>query len=274
MSRHRHLLQRCLRHVDPGSHVAMGRLDAVTEELDGTMRPAPAADEWEAATGALAGLDTRSADIHARCAEASTRRGAAICAEVDSLGRYSPHAGGRLHRLSHRLVTGRSRRRRAGAACLDAAKEGPLDAPHGDDGGPDAAARFHGPVVGAAGRRGGAAHAAAGHGSDARLLWYEEALPRPGPKSLGQLLDRTRSSARSSTRWSVRSAVPGTGLPGRRRHLPDAYAEARRDEQRADRPTSRRWHGSLARGWQARTSVWSDSLHRQHRGDGCNRRGL
>ena len=73
--------------VDASSVIAMGRLDAVSDELDATIAACSTADEWEAAAeSALPGLDMSDPQsfIAARCAEASTLVGAAICSEVGS----------------------------------------------------------------------------------------------------------------------------------------------------------------------------------------------
>ena len=73
--------------IDTAAIVAMGRLDAVSDQLDTTIAACSSADEWEtAAEGALAGLDIGDpqAFIAARCAEATSLVGAAICTEVGS----------------------------------------------------------------------------------------------------------------------------------------------------------------------------------------------
>ena len=73
--------------IDTAAIVAMGRLDAVSDQLDTTIAACASADEWEtAAEGALAGLDIGDpqAFIAARCAEATSLVGAAICTEVGS----------------------------------------------------------------------------------------------------------------------------------------------------------------------------------------------
>ena len=73
--------------IDAAAIVAMGRLDAVSDELDATIAACSNADEWEAAAeSALPGLDISDPQtfIAARCAEATTLVGAAICAEIDS----------------------------------------------------------------------------------------------------------------------------------------------------------------------------------------------
>ena len=73
--------------IDAAAIIAMGRLDAVSDELDATIAACASADEWEAsAESALPGLDISDPQtfIAARCAEASSLVGAAICAEVDS----------------------------------------------------------------------------------------------------------------------------------------------------------------------------------------------
>lgn len=73
--------------IDTAAIVAMGRLDAVSDQLDTTIAACSSADEWEsAAEGALSGLDISDpqAFIAARCAEATSLVGAAICTEVGS----------------------------------------------------------------------------------------------------------------------------------------------------------------------------------------------
>ncbi len=73
--------------IDAAGIVAMGRLDAVSDQLDKTIAACSTADEWEsAAEGALAGLDISDpqAFIAARCAEATSLVGAAICSDVGS----------------------------------------------------------------------------------------------------------------------------------------------------------------------------------------------
>jgi len=73
--------------IDTAAIVAMGRLDAVSDQLDTTIGACSSADEWEtAAEGALSGLDISDpqAFIAARCAEATSLAGAAICSEVGS----------------------------------------------------------------------------------------------------------------------------------------------------------------------------------------------
>ena len=73
--------------IDSAAVLAMGGLDAVSDELDTTIAACSSADEWEtAAETALPGLDISDpqAFIAARCAEASTLVGAAICTEVGS----------------------------------------------------------------------------------------------------------------------------------------------------------------------------------------------
>ena len=73
--------------IDTAAIVAIGRLDAVSDQLDTTIAACASADEWEtAAEGALAGLDIGDpqASIGARCAEATSLVGAAICTEVGS----------------------------------------------------------------------------------------------------------------------------------------------------------------------------------------------
>lgn len=73
--------------IDTAAIVAMGRLDAVSDQLDTTIAACASADEWEtAAESALAGLDISDpqAFIAARCAEASTLASTPICSEVGS----------------------------------------------------------------------------------------------------------------------------------------------------------------------------------------------
>ncbi len=73
--------------LDVSTIVALGTLDAVSDELDATIAACSAADEWEAAAEAtLPGLDISDpqAFIAARCAEVSSLAGAALCAEVGS----------------------------------------------------------------------------------------------------------------------------------------------------------------------------------------------
>ena len=74
-------------HVDTAAIIALGRLDAVTDELDPTLAACSSADEWEAAAEtAFPELDITDPQmfITARCAEATTLVGAAICSEVGS----------------------------------------------------------------------------------------------------------------------------------------------------------------------------------------------
>ena len=73
--------------IDAAAIIAMGSLDAVSDELDSTIAACATPDEWEsAAESALPGLDISDpqAFIAARCADASTLVGAAICAEIGS----------------------------------------------------------------------------------------------------------------------------------------------------------------------------------------------
>ena len=73
--------------IDTAAIVAMGRLDAVSDQLDATIAACSSADEWEtAAESALPGLDISAPQVFiaARCAEASTLVGAAICTDVGS----------------------------------------------------------------------------------------------------------------------------------------------------------------------------------------------
>ena len=73
--------------IDAETIVAMGRLDAVADQLDATIVACSTADEWEsAAESALPGLDISDPQsfLAARCAEASTLVGTAICSEVGS----------------------------------------------------------------------------------------------------------------------------------------------------------------------------------------------
>jgi hypothetical protein len=73
--------------IDAQAVIAMGRLDAVSDELDATLAACSTADEWEAAAeSALPGLDISDPQefIAARCAEVTSLVGAAICAEVGS----------------------------------------------------------------------------------------------------------------------------------------------------------------------------------------------
>ena len=71
--------------IDAETIVAMGRLDAVADELDATILACSSADEWEsAAETALPGLDISDpqAFLAARCAEATTLVEAAICTQL------------------------------------------------------------------------------------------------------------------------------------------------------------------------------------------------
>ena len=73
--------------IDTGSVIAMGSLDAVSDELDSTIAACSSADEWEAAAeSALPGLDIADPQsfIAARCAEATALTDAPICTEVGS----------------------------------------------------------------------------------------------------------------------------------------------------------------------------------------------
>ena len=73
--------------IDADSIIAMGSLAAVSDELDSTIAACSSADDWEAAAeSALPGLDISDPQsfIAARCAEATTLVGAAICTEVGS----------------------------------------------------------------------------------------------------------------------------------------------------------------------------------------------
>jgi hypothetical protein len=73
--------------IDAAAIIAMGNLDAVTDQLDSTLAACSTADEWEsAAENALAGLDISDPQgfIAARCANATSLVGAAICSEIGS----------------------------------------------------------------------------------------------------------------------------------------------------------------------------------------------
>jgi hypothetical protein len=73
--------------IDAAAIVAIGRLDAVTDQLDSTLAACSTADEWEsAAESALVGLDISDPQgfIAARCANAITLVDAAICSEIGS----------------------------------------------------------------------------------------------------------------------------------------------------------------------------------------------
>jgi hypothetical protein len=73
--------------IDTNSVIAMGSLDAVSDELDSTIAACSSADDWEAAAEtALSGLDIADPQsfIAARCAEATALADAPICAEVGS----------------------------------------------------------------------------------------------------------------------------------------------------------------------------------------------
>lgn len=73
--------------IDADAVIAMGSLDAISDELDSTLAACSSADEWEtAAETALPGLDISDPQdfIAARCADATSLVGAAICAEIGS----------------------------------------------------------------------------------------------------------------------------------------------------------------------------------------------
>jgi hypothetical protein len=73
--------------IDAAAIIAMGRLDAVSDELDSTLAACATEDEWEAAVeSALPELDISDPQgfIAARCANVTSLAGAAICSEIGS----------------------------------------------------------------------------------------------------------------------------------------------------------------------------------------------
>jgi hypothetical protein len=73
--------------LDAAAVAALGRLDAASDLLDTTIAACSSADEWEAAAeSALPDLDMTNARafVAARCSEATTLVGAAICSELGS----------------------------------------------------------------------------------------------------------------------------------------------------------------------------------------------